>query len=224
MDAAPHPVKTAAGQAELSTRERRLSQRHRTVLFLVDGRRSEGDVRAMATQAGVPDSCFGELVALGLIGLPRVAAAAPPSAEPAPVPALNLLPQAAPDTPHAELDSLLPPSRTLSPESISADSRFDDRSMDQAWRFSLPADDDTHDAVVAEVREILTRAVRSVAPVAGSLTLLRLRRARTRSELTGLLGEVAQRIAKPPRALAGAQTLRRVRDLLDGRSALPATP
>lgn len=223
MDAAPHPVKTAAGQAELSTRERRLSQRHRTVLFLVDGRRSEGDVRAMATQAGVPDSCFGELVALGLIALPRVAAA-PPSAETAPAPDLALLPQTAPDTPHAELDSLLPPSRTLSPESISADSRFDDRSMDQAWRFSLPADDDTHDAVVAEVREILTRAVRSVAPVAGSLTLLRLRRARTRSELTGLLGEVAQRIAKPPRALAGAQTLRRVRDLLDGRSALPATP
>ena len=224
MDAAPHPVKTAAGQAELSTRERRLSQRHRTVLFLVDGRRSEGDVRAMATQAGVPDSCFGELVALGLIALPRVAAAAPSSAKATLVPDLALLPQAAPDTPHAELDSLLPPSRTLSPESISADSRFDDRSMDHAWRFSLPADDDTHDAVVAEVREILTRAVRSVAPVAGSLTLLRLRRARTRSELTGLLGEVAQRIAKPPRALAGAQTLRRVRDLLDGRSALPATP
>ena len=223
MDAAPHPVKTAAGQAELSTRERRLSQRHRTVLFLVDGRRSEGDVRAMATQAGVPDSCFGELVALGLIALPRVAAA-PPSAETAPAPDLALLPQTAPDTPHAELDSLLPPSRTLSPESISADSRFDDRSMDQAWRFSLPADDDTHDAVVAEVREILTRAVRSVAPVAGSLTLLRLRRARTRSELTGLLGEVAQRIAKPPRPLAAAQTLRRVRELLDERVAAPLTP
>ena len=96
--------------------------------------------------------------------------------------------------------------------------------MDDAWRFPLPATHDAPDAVVAEVREILTRAVRSVAPVAGSLTLLRLRRARTRGELTGLLGEVAQRIAKPPRALAGAQTLRRARDLLDGRIALPATP
>ena len=223
MDAAPQPVRTAAGQAELSTRERRLSQRHRTVLFLVDGKRGEPEVRAMATQAGVPDSCFGELVALGLIGLPLAAPAPPPSADPAPVSELNLRPEA-PDTTNAELDSLLPPSRTLPPESISADSRFDDRSMDDAWRFALPTGDETRDAVIDEVRAILTRAVRHAAPVAGSLTLLRLRRARTRGELTGLLGEVAQRIAKPPRALAGAQILRRVRDLLDGRVLSPPTP
>lgn len=229
MDAALHPVKTAAGQSELSTRARRLSQRHRTVLLLVDGKRSEGDVRAMASRAGVPESCFAELVALGLIGLPlavprpATAPIQPLSTAAALLAATHLLPPA-PDTTNADLDSLLPPSRTLSPESISADSRFDDRSMDSAWRFSLSADDDSNDAVVAEVREILIRAVRSAAPVAGSLTLLRLRRARTRRELTGLLGEVAQRIARPPRALAGAHTLRRVRDLLDGRLASPATP
>jgi len=63
-----------------------------------------------------------------------------------------------------------------------------------------------------------------VAPVAGSLTLMRLRRARTREELAGLLDEVEQRIAKPPRPLAAAQTLRRVRDLLEGRASAPVAP
>ena len=222
MDAASHPVKTAAGQAELSTRERRLSQRQRTVLFLVEGERSAGDVRAMAAQAGVPDNRLGELMAIGLIGLSPAAVAPSRTAEPAPRSALE--PAPAPDATTAELDALLPASRTLSPESISADSRFDDRSMNDAWRCALPAGDDPHDAVLAEVREILMRVVCSADPVVGSLTLLRLRRARTRGELGGLLGEVAQRIAKPPRALAGARTLRRVRDLLDGRIASRSTP
>src|SRR5712691_12299211 len=64
------PVKTVDGQAELSNRQRRLSQRHRTVLLLVDGRRSEQQVRTMAQQAGAGDSCFAELLDLGLIALP----------------------------------------------------------------------------------------------------------------------------------------------------------
>ena len=220
MDAAAHPVKTAAGQAELSSRERRLSQRHRTVLLLVDGRRSEAEVRAMAALAGVHGTCFGELVGLGLIDFPS-----PAQARPMAVRALDVeLPLPVPETAPAELDSLLPASRTLSPESIAADSRFDDRFRVDAWRLPPTPGDDPGDPVVTEVREILLRAVRSAAPVAGSLTLLRLRRARTRSELTGLLDEVAQRIAKPPRSLAAAQTLRRVRDLLDGRVTSPATP
>src|SRR6185295_2042100 len=61
------PVKTPDGHAELSQRQRRLSQRHRTVLLLVDGRRTEGEVRQLARQAGATDSCFGELIELGLI-------------------------------------------------------------------------------------------------------------------------------------------------------------
>src|SRR6266700_7688386 len=64
------PIKTPDGQAELSTRARRLSQRHRTVLFLVDGKRSAVEVRSLASKAGVPDTCFDELLELGLIMLP----------------------------------------------------------------------------------------------------------------------------------------------------------
>lgn len=218
MDAAAHPVRSAAGRAELGSRERRLSQRHRTVLFLVDGRRSETEVRTMAALAGVPGTCFGELVGLGLIDFPSPAPVAGVSLQ-QPDPGLTL---PVPETAPADLDSLLPASRTLAPESISADSRFDDRFIADSSRLPPTPGDELGDPVVAEVREILLRAVRSAAPVAGSLTLLRLRRARTRGELTGLLDEVMQRIARPPRSLAATQILRRVHALLEGRFSSPA--
>ena len=47
------PIKTPDGQAELATRARQLSQRHRTVLLLVNGRRTEEQVKRLAEQAGV---------------------------------------------------------------------------------------------------------------------------------------------------------------------------
>ena len=131
------PVKTAAGQAELNTRQRRVSQRHRTVLFLIDGKRSAAEVCRMALLAGVPESCFDELLAQGLIALPVPLFAAPaltvPAraaldfvsldvaplefASPAHVPAetetLHVdLPLQGVDSMNAPLDSTLPPSRT----------------------------------------------------------------------------------------------------------------
>jgi hypothetical protein len=83
------PVKTPAGVAELQQRTRGLSQRHRTVLLLVDGRRSIDEVLSLAAQAGVPLECFRELVVDGLVDahpgmpeeslLPSVATLAPES-------------------------------------------------------------------------------------------------------------------------------------------------
>lgn len=63
----PQPHRTASGHAELATRGKRLSQRHRTVLLLVDGRRSEDDIRHLAAQAGAPASCLDDLLNLGLV-------------------------------------------------------------------------------------------------------------------------------------------------------------
>jgi hypothetical protein len=74
LNSANIPVKTPDGLAELHTRRRRLSQRHRTLLLLVDGRRGEAQVRAMGAQAGVPDSCFSDLLAFGLIEMREPAA------------------------------------------------------------------------------------------------------------------------------------------------------
>ncbi|HEY0821002.1 MAG TPA: hypothetical protein VGD46_19605, partial [Rhizobacter sp.] len=72
------PVKTALGHEELRHRTRGLGQRYRTVLFLVDGRRSLGDVLAMALKAGAQTTHFQELVQMGLVEVPTEMAAAEP--------------------------------------------------------------------------------------------------------------------------------------------------
>ena len=61
------PQRTASGHAELATRGKRLSQRHRTVLLLVDGRRSEHDIRKLAAQAGAGVQCLDDLLEMGLV-------------------------------------------------------------------------------------------------------------------------------------------------------------
>ena len=214
------PIKTPEGQAELSARQRRVSQRHRTVLFLIDGKRTAEEVRTMALKAGVPGSCFGELVELGMIMLSEPTFSLLID-EPAPAPGLLHvdLPLPGPDSLSAVPDSMLPPSRSLFPESASTDSTLGGVSTAQAW---LNADTSTadlpDDPVFAEARLILVRAVRAQAPLAGTLTLLKLRRARTRADLSGLLEEVESRISKPHRSLRATHTMRRVRQMLDGRA------
>ncbi len=61
------PQRTASGHAELATRGRHLSQRHRTVLLLVDGRRTADDIRNLAAQAGAGAQCLDDLLTLGLV-------------------------------------------------------------------------------------------------------------------------------------------------------------
>lgn len=207
------PIKTPDGQAELATRQRRVSQRHRTILFLVDGRRSEAQVKALAAQAGVPESCYGELLDMGLIMLPQLTIPVIPDREDNPqfVESQHIdLPLHDSGPPSEE--SVLAPTKSLQPDSMNGD-----LGSRESW---LPADVEGEDAKAAvdapleEARDILLRAVRSEAPVAGSLTLMRLRRARTRSDLQELLDEVEARIRKPHRMLATTQTMRRVRQLL----------
>jgi hypothetical protein len=69
------PTKTALGLDELRHRTRGLSQRHRTVLLLVDGKRPLGELLNLAQQAGSTASHFEELVRLGLVEVPLLAAA-----------------------------------------------------------------------------------------------------------------------------------------------------
>jgi hypothetical protein len=214
------PIRTPEGQAELNSRQRRVSQRHRTVLFLIDGKRTTDQVRAMALQAGVPGSCFGELVELGMIMLSEPAFPQPTDT---PVPAPRILhvdvPLPGPDSQSAVPDSMLPASRSLFPESAAADSTLGSVSTAQAWLNADPSEVPTSlDPVVAEARLIMVRAVRAQAPLAGTITLLKLRRARTRAELIELLDEVESRISKPHRSLAATHTMRRVRLMLGGRA------
>ena len=215
MVAGTIPIKTPDGLDELNTRQRRVSQRHRTVLFLVDGKRSAPDVRSMALKAGVPETCFDDLLAMGLIMLPEPTFALRLETPAGPIDVLHVdLPLAGPEIAPTQ-DSLLPPSRTLYPESVSTDSALGATPVPDSWMPS--GGQDGLDPAFAEARLILVRAVRAEAPLAGSLTLMRLRRARNRADLMQLLDEVEARITKPHRSLAASQTMRRVRLLLDGR-------
>ena len=229
MGAGTIPIKTPDGQDELGTRQRRVSQRHRTVLFLVDGKRSAVEVRSLALRAGVPESCFDDLLALGLIMLPEPTVSLLVE-DPPPLAALNidvplpglpgpLVPPVppVPDSQSAFNEGPLAASRTLGPESIAGDSLQDDSRAIDPWPPSQPAGLPAVDAAFVEARAILMQAVRSEAPLSGSLTLLRLRRARSRSDIAALLDEVEVRILKRHRTLAGTQTLSRVRHLLAGR-------
>ena len=215
------PVKTPEGQAELSHRTLRLSQRHRTVLLLVDGRRSMDQVQGLAQQAGVSQSHVDELMRLGLIEIspPTVALPRPMEVELVPdVPAPTADDADASDDSD---DSELPASRTLQPESVFTDSKQAEFAAVDSRLTGLASTG--YDEALDEARDILMRAVRAEAPVTGSLTLLRLRRAASRADLEDLLDEVEARISKPHRSLAASQTLQRVRQLLDGHrdSALP---
>lgn len=82
----PPPVKTALGHEELRQRTRTFSQRHRTVLLLVDGKRLQDEVLALALKAGVAPTFFDELVAAGLVDLQEPVAetevAVAPASEP----------------------------------------------------------------------------------------------------------------------------------------------
>jgi hypothetical protein len=69
------------------------------------------------------------------------------------------------------------------------------------------------DPAFTRARDILLRMIKTEAPVTGSLTLLRLRRARSRAELGALVDEVRSHLGTR-RSLAAAQTLASVRQLL----------
>ena len=178
------PVKTPDGVSELAHRARGLSQRHRTVLLLVDGQRRVSQILSTAQAAGVQASVFDELVSLGMVEMPAVHHIDLPL-----------------DAALGSDSSLLPASRSLLPES--------------GWStLSGAALDADIDRPLQEARELLMRALRAQAPVSGSLTLMKLRRATSRDEVEALLDEVEQRLRKPHRMIIAAQTMRHVRHLL----------
>lgn len=76
------PTKTELGQEELRKRTHRLSQRHRTILLLVDGRRPLAEVLSLAQQAGASTSHFEDLLRLGLVALPDYSERAAPLSAP----------------------------------------------------------------------------------------------------------------------------------------------
>jgi len=72
------PFKTPLGQEELRTRGHKLGQRHRTLLFLIDGRRPLAEVLSLAHQAGAETQHFEDLLRMGLVELPPDPTPPPP--------------------------------------------------------------------------------------------------------------------------------------------------
>jgi hypothetical protein len=81
--------KTAKGLAEIETRAHRLAPRTRSALILVDGRRSDDDLRQMLQRGA--DDALAALLAGGFIEASGAAPAAAPRAAPSrPAPLLSL--------------------------------------------------------------------------------------------------------------------------------------
>jgi hypothetical protein len=207
----------------MSTRARRLSQRHRTVLFLVDGRRNLAEVQRMAVLAGASEMLLGELVDLGLVALFDL----PPGGVAGFAGPQDLGPDSPqvlqPDIPLD--DSLLPPLAPLSVHSVQSVQSTNEPPADlPVLRAAIEPDEaamgpspepifESNDPL-AQARDMLMRAVKEEAPLTGSITLMRLKRAKSIDELGALLDEVEQRISKPNRTLVAQQLMSNVRQLL----------
>lgn len=73
--------KTAKGVSEIGTREHRLAPRMRSALIMVDGKRSDADLRALIAQQ--PDETLAALAEQGFIEVLATAPTAAPAAAPA---------------------------------------------------------------------------------------------------------------------------------------------
>jgi hypothetical protein len=182
------PCKTAAGHAELVHGERGLSQRHRSMLWLVDGQRPVDEVLRLATQSGLGRAYFDELIALGLVVLA------------APMVAATEFHESGPATVWHEADA--------SRDALDTIGLAPAVSNTQLARF------DDSDLAFAEARSVLTQALLSRAPVSGAVTILRVRRARSRADLRVLLPEVHARLARPQHIAEARQLVARIERLL----------
>lgn len=174
------PVKTERGVEEIRRRSRTLSQRHRTVLLLIDGRRSISEIRHVAAQVGASDTCFDELLDLGLVSLPEpvpapeppqptaaavAAAEAAPATEPLAARELaaeaDVEPEAAPES-EAEPDSVFEPEAVAVEAEARPEPPYAETPIDvPAWAEESPA------VEAASSQGMLDEALGDVVPAHG---------------------------------------------------------
>ena len=206
------PVKTQLGIDELRTRTHGLNQRHRTMLFLVDGQRPLSEVLALGLQAGARTTHFADLVHLGMVDValdPNGPAAAPPSMDAGDsggntlsgVLAVDLdAPARAPKF-TTEDSSRMPLKRPEGTEAVAYAQR---RALAKAEL------DDLHQ----DVRELLIDTLRIDAPLFAAVTLVRVRRAQTTRELINLVWEIERHLVESNKGGQDMKTLYRARELL----------
>ncbi len=218
------------------------------MLLLVDGARTVESVLHLSLQAGVPASCLNELISLGLVVVPQSmgmrwttavidaassgtsvsrgrsesAAAQPAARQPAQpdsgfVDADTDVFASCDEAADREVDADPLPTTTLPDTEFGVSTVVTDSVLDES------DDGGFLQNPLEEARELLVHAVTTEAPVAGALTLMRLKRARTPMDLLALIHEVEARINRPHRAMATQQLMGRVAQLLSQAEALHAT-
>jgi hypothetical protein len=215
------PTKTALGQEELKSRTQRLGQRHRTILLLVDGRRPLSEVLSLAQQAGAATSHFEDLVRLGLVDMP-------PEPEPAPEPD-----QAVDDAPQVTEVRLEVPVLTTAvdgavapgeptPEAAVATAQAEVPTVTPAAPQAVPARERELPVLAKEaevdglqpVRNLLIETLRIDAPLFSARMFMRVRNARSTTELIDLVWEIQDHLTRTRHAQRELQTLQRARELL----------
>ncbi len=206
------PVKTQLGIDELRNRTHGLNQRHRTMLFLVDGQRPLSEVLALGLQAGARTTHFADLVQLSMVAVAldaAVPAMAMPSAE-AGDSGGNTLSGAL----SVELDAPARAPRFTTEDStrmpLTPFAGTDAVAYAQRHALAKAEVDDLHQ----EVRELLIDTLRIDAPLFAAVTLVRVRRAQTTRELINLVWEIERHLVASKKSQTEMQTLHRVRELL----------
>jgi hypothetical protein len=71
-----------------------------------------------------------------------------------------------------------------------------------------------YDPALAQARSVALHALLSTAPVAGAVTMLRVRRSRSRAQLRALLPEIQARLSRPHHLADARLVIQRVEALL----------
>lgn len=185
------------------------------VLFLVDGRRDVTQVQQMAAAAGAAESVLVELMDLGLVSLrerddmaadspsQQAAAQSPSATEVVAYPTFDS--HGRPIT--AEKPTGAPPQQVPVLNAVVEGYTTLQQTTEQDALL-----DPTHP--LNQAREMLLRALMEHAPVAGSITRMRVKKAQSIAEITALLDEVERHISRPKRQLVTQQLISNVKQLL----------
>jgi hypothetical protein len=217
------PIRTEAGAQELRARALGLAQKVRTVLLLVDGKRTFAEVRKLMGGAGVAPESLQQLLDLKLIDVPpkSIPAAAPPVARPKPTLA-DILGEVPPDPPstmtaiNLAYEPYLDQNRdvnNLASNTMSA--VFGQIGVPSSEPLGVPSDSvKDADAALSAARSHLTQALNAMAPADSAALMFRVSRCNTRSEMTELLREVEVKLARRGRVNEAAEVVRHARALL----------
>jgi len=206
------PVKTQLGVDELRTRTHGLNQRHRTMLFLVDGLRPLSEVLALGLQAGARTTHFADLVHLGMVDValdPAASAPASPSVEAGDSGGNTLSGVLAVDL---EAPVRVPKFTTEDSSRKPLKPVEGSEAVAYAQRRALVKSE--QEDLQQEVRELLMDTLRIDAPLFAAVTLVRVRRAHTTRELINLVWEIERHLVASRKSQSEMKTLYRARELL----------